>query len=86
MIEVHMIYSGLTLNQDKARQRRTGLKLSHYNSIPIQIYFTKGRLKISIPYTITRFYTIIDTVFIKASIFQTTPTTGENHVQNHHPH
>ena len=23
-------YSGLTLNQDKARQRRTGLKLIHY--------------------------------------------------------
>ncbi|MDU1534676.1 MAG: hypothetical protein E6899_07490 [Neisseria sp.] len=25
-------YSGLTLNQDKARQRRTGLKLSHYKT------------------------------------------------------
>jgi len=24
------LYSGLTLNQDKARQRRTGLKLIHY--------------------------------------------------------
>ncbi|EET43339.1 hypothetical protein NEISICOT_02921 [Neisseria sicca ATCC 29256] len=23
-------FSGLTLNQDKARQRRTGLKLIHY--------------------------------------------------------
>jgi len=26
-------YSGLTLNQDKARQRRTGLKLIHYISM-----------------------------------------------------
>jgi len=24
------LYSGLNLNQDKARQRRTGLKLIHY--------------------------------------------------------
>ena len=28
---IRAIYSGLTLNQDKARQRRTGLKLIHYN-------------------------------------------------------
>ncbi len=27
-------YSGLTLNQDKARQRRTGLKLIHYKKSP----------------------------------------------------
>ncbi|EET45673.1 hypothetical protein NEISICOT_00379 [Neisseria sicca ATCC 29256] len=26
-------YSGLTLNQDKARQRRTGLKLIHYKRV-----------------------------------------------------
>ena len=28
------MYSGLNLNQDKARQRRTGLKLIHY-TLPI---------------------------------------------------
>ena len=30
--KVGFIYSGLNVNQDKARQRRTGLKLIHYTS------------------------------------------------------
>ena len=38
-------FSGLTLNQDKARQRRTGLKLIHYILPANRVMLKKGRLK-----------------------------------------